>query len=340
MNSESVPFSRYSVLVVGAGSIARRHMANLRQLGIRKLAATDPDAGRLQPVIDELGVLGFADLDEGLRIFQPNAVFICTPPAFHIEQGLCALRGGADIFVEKPLSHRLDGVAELRAEAERLGRVAQVGYNLRFNPGLQMLKRLVEEDVTGRILWARADVAQYLPDWRPWQDYRESYTARREMGGGIILDASHEIDYMLWLLGPPRELTCMAGKVSGLEVNVEDCATMLIRLRSGAQADIHMDFVQRTPSRTCVVAGDQARLEWEHAKNQVRIIRPPNGASEVINYEFESNQMYVAEVQNFFSSVHERVTANRSLAESELTLKVALAALTSAAEQKWVTVEQ
>ena len=100
-----------------------------------------------------------------------------------------------------------------------------------------------------------------------------------------------------------------------------------------------MDFVQRTPSRCCVLAGDQAGLEWEHAKNQVRILRP-SGATEVINYEFESNQMYVAEVQKFFSSVHERETANRSLAESELTLKVALAALTSAAEQKWVTFEQ
>ncbi len=177
MNSESVPFARYSVLVVGAGSIGRRHMANLRHLGIGKLAATDPDAGRLQPVIDELGVLGFADLDEALRIFQPNVVFICTPPAFHIEQASCALRSGADIFLEKPLSHRLDGVAEFRAEAERLGRVAQVGYNLRFNPGLQTLKRLVEEEVAGRILWARAEVAQYLPDWRPWQDYRQSYTA-------------------------------------------------------------------------------------------------------------------------------------------------------------------
>ncbi|MFY9948080.1 MAG: Gfo/Idh/MocA family oxidoreductase [Candidatus Sulfotelmatobacter sp.] len=339
MNSESVPFARYSVLVIGAGSIGRRHMANLRHLGIQKLAATDPDAARLQPVIDELGVSGFADFDEALQIFQPNVVFICTPPAFHIEQALCALRSGADIFVEKPLSHRLDGVAQLGAEAERLGRVAQVGYNLRFNPGLQTLKRLVEEEVAGRILWARAEVAQYLPDWRPWQDYRQSYTACRELGGGIILDASHEIDYMLWLLGPPRELTCMAGQVSRLEVNVEDCASLLIRLRSGAQADIHMDFVQRTPSRSCVLAGDQARLEWEHAKNQVRIIRP-SGASESINYEFESNQMYVAEVQKFFSRVHERETANRSLAESELTLKVALAALTSAAERKWVTFEQ
>jgi len=197
---------------------------------------------------------------------------------------------------------------------------------------------MIEEGVVGRILWARAEVAQYLPDWRPWQDYRLSYTARRELGGGIILDASHEIDYMLWLLGPPRELTCMAGQVSGLDVNVEDCATILLRLQSGAQADIHMDFVQRTSSRSCVVAGDQARLEWDYAGNQVRVLRPES-EPEIVRYEFEANQTYVAEVEEFVASVQNRVTASHRLGEAELTLRVALSALKSAAEQKWVRFE-
>jgi predicted dehydrogenase len=339
MNSVPLPFGGYSVLVVGAGSIGRRHIANLRKLGVQKLAAADPDASRLQLVADEFSIEKFGDLDEALRVFKPDAVFVCTPPVFHIEQALSALQSGADVFIEKPLSYRLDGVAALRSEAHKLGRVVQVGYNLHFNPGMRTLKRLVEEGVAGRILWARAEVAQYLPDWRPWQDYRQSYTARRDLGGGIILDASHEIDYMLWLLGPPRELTCMAGQVSGLDVNVEDCATILLRLRSGAQADIHMDFAQRTASRSCVVAGDRARLEWEHAQNQVRIIRPES-AVEVIEYDFESNHMYIAEVEDFFSCVHSRVTANESLAGAELTLEVALAALTAAAERKWVSFEQ
>jgi predicted dehydrogenase len=337
--SAAVPYAQYSVLVAGAGSIGRRHMANLGKLGVRKLAAADPDAGRLQPAEEELGVEAFADLDEALRGFRPDVVFVCTPPVFHVEQALRALGSGAHVFIEKPLSHCMAGVGALKAEASKRGRVVHVGYNLRFHPGIQTLKRLVDEGVAGRILWARAEVAQYLPDWRPWQDYRLSYTARSELGGGIILDASHEIDYLLWLLGPPRELTCMAGQVSGLEVNVEDCATVLIRLRSGAQADVHMDFAQRTPARACVLAGDRARLEWDHADNQVRILRP-EAAPEFINYNFETNQMYLAEVENFFSCVHNRVTANHSLAESELTLEVALAALTSASERRWVSFEQ
>jgi predicted dehydrogenase len=339
MSSTPLPFDQYSVLVAGAGSIGRRHMGNLRQLGIRKLAATDSDATRLQPVVNDLTVEPFADFDEALRTFKPDVVFICTPPVCHVEHALRALRSGADVFIEKPLSNRLDGVNTLKDEATKLKRVVQVGYNLRFNPGIQTLKRLIKDNVAGRILWARAEVAQYLPDWRPWQDYRHSYTARRELGGGIILDASHEIDYILWLLGPPRELTCMAGQVSGLETNVEDCATILLRLRSGAQADIHMDFAQRTPSRSCVVAGDRARLEWNHPQNQVKIIRPDRDA-EIIEYDFEANQMYLAEVEDFFSCLHVRANVNHGLVESELTLQVALAALTSASERKWVSFEQ
>jgi predicted dehydrogenase len=339
MNAAPVPYAQYSVLVAGAGSIGRRHLANLQKLGCRRLAAADPDAGRLQSAVDQISVESFPDFDEALSNFKPDVVFVCTPPFLHVEQALRALGSGADVFIEKPLSNHLEGVRELKAEAGKHRRVVQVGYNLRFNPGIRMLKQFVEEGVAGRILWARAEVAQYLPDWRPLQDYRQSYTARHELGGGIILDASHEIDYLLWLLGPPRELTCMAGRVSGLEVNVEDCATILLRLRSGAQADVHMDFAQRTTSRSCVLAGECARLEWEHAQNQVRIIRPEK-EPEIIKYEAETNQMYVAEVEEFFSCVHRRATENCSLNEAELTLQVALAALTSSAEKKWVSFEQ
>jgi predicted dehydrogenase len=338
MSSASLPFAEYSVLVAGAGSIGRRHLSNLRKLGMRRLAACDPDAERLKTVAEQMSAEGFADFDAALSAVKPDVVFICTPPVVHVEQALSAIRSGADVFIEKPLSDRTEGLEVLRAEACQRGRVVQVGYNLRFNPGIKTLKRLLDDGIAGQILWARAEVAQYLPHWRPWQDYRQSYTARRELGGGIILDASHEIDYMLWLLGSPREVVCMAGQVSGLEVNVEDCATILIRFASGAQVDIHMDFVQRTASRSCVLAGDLARLEWDYAQNQVRILRPGSPA-EIIDYEFDSNQMYIAEVEDFLSRVHLREVANRSLAEAELTLQVALAALKSAAERKWANFE-
>jgi predicted dehydrogenase len=337
--SAAALLTQHSVLVAGAGSIGRRHIANLRQLGVKKLAIVDSDESRLQPIVRESAAETFADLDTALRNFQPQIAFICTPPVFHVQQALSAIRSGADVFIEKPLSHSLDCVTTLQTEAACRKRVVQVGYNLRFHPGIQLLKRLIDEGVAGKILWARAEVAQYLPDWRPWQDYRQSYTAKRELGGGIILDASHEIDYLLWLLGSPNELVCMAGQVSALDVNVEDCATILLRLRSGAQVDIHMDFVQRTASRSCVLAGENARLEWNYVANEVRVVRP-DGPPEIMSYSFESNDMYVREVEEFFSHVHKRDTANQSLNDAQLTLEVSLAALTSSSKRKWVSFEK
>ncbi len=325
--------------MAGAGSIGRRHLGNLRKLGLTQLAACDPDPSRLEYVASEFQIQCFSSFEEGLKSFQPAIVLVCTPPVLHVPQAMQALRAGADVFIEKPISDKIDGVTEMEEEAVRRGAIVQVGYNLRFNPGIQLLKRLIGENVAGRILWARAEVAQYLPEWRPWQDYRQSYTARRELGGGIILDASHEIDYMLWLLGAPRELTCMAGQVSELDVNVEDCATILIRFASGAQADIHMDFVQRSASRSCVLAGERATLQWYYPRNEVSIIRPES-ETEVIKYDFEANQMYVAELEDFLSRVHDRKGTNHSLAESKLALEISLAALQSAAERKWVSFEK
>ncbi len=325
--------------MVGAGSIGRRHLGNLRKLGFSRVAACDPDPARLEYVASEFQAQCFPSFEQGLEAFRPEIVFVCTPPVLHVPQALLALRSGAHVFIEKPLSDRVDGIADLEEESSRRETIVQVGYNLRFNPGIQTLKRMLEEGIPGRILWARAEVGQYLPDWRPWQDYRQSYTARRELGGGIILDASHEIDYMLWLLGTPRELVCMAGKVGELDVNVEDCATILMRFDSGAQADIHMDFVQRSASRSCVLAGECATLEWYYARNEVSIIRPGR-ETEILKYDFEANQMYVAELHDFLSCIHERRNSSRSLSDSKLVLQVALAALDSSAQRRWVSLER
>jgi predicted dehydrogenase len=252
----------------------------------------------------------------------------------HVALALRAVERGAHVFVEKPLSHSLDGVEQLAARTGALGRVVQVGYNFRFHPGVRLLKELVDAGAVGKVLWLSAAYGQYLPDWRPEQDYRASYTARAALGGGIILDASHELDYALWLLGQPTEVACMAGKVSDLEVDVEDCATVLLRFAGGAQADVHMDFVQRGYRRRCRVAGTEGTLEWDYLEREVRLFRAASGAWERRPYAFEPNDMYVAEVRHFLDCVLGRATPLVGLEEGRRVLRVALAAKTAARERR------
>jgi predicted dehydrogenase len=320
------------ILVAGSGSIGRRHMRNLRSLGVDEIAACDPDPERLAPMAAELKVHPYTDFEHALQTIRPDAVLVCTPPSFHLTQARQAIAAGAHVFVEKPLSHSMDGVKALLGEARTSGRVVQVGYNLRFHPALRKLKQIVEEKILGRILWTRAEVGQYLPDWRPWQDYRQSYTARRELGGGIILDASHELDYLLWFFGEPVEVLCMASTVSQLAVNVEDSASLLLRFASGCHADLHLDFVQRIPSRSCKLVGEEGTAIWQDGDGDgvtVRVLRPGQ-EPECFHYDFDDNEMYVAELEEFLNCVVNNQSPLVGAEQGAKVLEWALAARASA----------
>lgn len=325
------------VLVVGSGSIGRRHMRNLHGLGFQAIATCDPDPERSQPMVDELGVTAFTDFESALQAHQPQIVFICTPPVLHIEQARRAVEAGAHVFLEKPVSHSLDGVDALDEMARAAQRVVQVGYNFRFHPGLRALKHLLDEGRIGRLLWTHVEVGKYLPDWRKWQDYRQSYTARRELGGGIILDYSHELNYAQWLMGYPSAVFCEAGRRSDLDVNVEDHAVIMLRFANGAHAAVHMDFVQRKPVRVCKLVGANGTLLWDVAANHI-CLYTDDTPEPVLDEKLvvDHNRSYIDEVQHFLSAIQNAHAPEVSLSEGCQTLKVALAAHESAASGQWV----
>jgi predicted dehydrogenase len=316
----------HRVLVAGCGSIGRRHLRNLRALGVKQLAACDPDAGRAGAAAEETGAAAFASLGEGLAAVRPDAVLICTPPVLHVSQARAAVSAGAHVFVEKPLSDSLEGLDELAAALRASKRICQVGYNLRFDAGLRRLRDVVAEGRIGRVLWARAEYGQFLPDWRPGRDYRETYSARKGQGGGVLLDVSHELDSMLWILGRPTAMTWLAGRVSRLDVDVDDCATVLLRFESGAQADVHVDFVQRAYSRTCKVAGELGTVEWHFADREVRTFDAARNAWETWAYGGEANDMYVAELRHFLECVESGSEPDVDLAQGRRVLEIALRA--------------
>lgn len=265
------------------------------------LSICDPDERVVHRVAAETGAQVFLTLEDALASRAPDIGFVCTPPSNHVEQAIRLVERGAHVFVEKPLSDNSAGILRLHEAATRSGRVVQVGYNLRFHPGIRKVKDIVDEGLLGRIVWARFEVGQYLPDWRPGRDYRQTYTANARQGGGILLDASHEIDYACWLLGCPVELSCMTGRSGILEMDAEDCATLLVRFASGAQADIHVDCLQRTYSRQCKVAGELGTVVWDYELNNVRLWRSAEPDWQSISYSFDNNDMYVAELGHFLN---------------------------------------
>jgi predicted dehydrogenase len=299
-------------------------LGNLKAAGVTRLTASDVDPQRANEA-EALGVRWVPRLEQALGE-GPDLVLVCTPPALHVAQAIEALRAGAHVFVEKPLGDSLAGLDVLRAEAESRARVVQVGYNLRFHPCLLLVKRLLDEGAVGRPLWLQAEVAQYLPDWRPSRDYRASYTGRRELGGGILLDGSHELDYVLWLLGSPTEVRCMAGHVSDLDVNVEDCATVLLRFPGRTLASVHLDFVQRNRVRGGRLAGDRGTVSWDLLNGDVRISQPGEGGGERVGTGGSFDETYRAELSSFLDCVRTGGGPRVGLPEAEEALRVALRA--------------
>jgi predicted dehydrogenase len=318
------------ILVVGCGSIGARHIRNLKALKVGEIAACEPDERRLSTMRDQYSLSEvFPNLGDALsRGYE--AVLVCTPPSSHIAIAREALEHGAHVFIEKPLSNTLDGVDDLIKRASKEKRVISIGYNFRFHPGLRMIKNCVAKKEIGNALTARAQFGQYLPDWRPDQDYTKSYTARSKLGGGIILDGSHEIDYMRWLFGNVREVFCYTRDTPNLKTDTEGIAEILLRFKSGCLGEIHLDYVRPGYARDLEIVGERGVIKWEYESNAVDKYLQETKEWQSIKLEGENTDMYIAEIENFIASTKGFEEPFMSCIEGKKSLEVVLAAKESA----------
>lgn len=317
-------------LVLGCGSIGRRHIANLRMLGVSDVAAFDVDTGRLAAAERELGVRGVPSMEAGLSE-GPQAVLVCPPPAVHVTSTLAGLEAGAAVLVEKPIAPC--GGPELdRLLGHRYCRRVLVGYNLRFHKGLATVAELLHTGMVGRPLSIFVEFGHYLPEWRPDEDYRTGYIVRRN--GGILLDASHEIDYVQWLAGEVESVSAVLAKTSDLEMEAEDTALLTLRHRGGVLSQVHLDCVQRGYTRGCKVVGTEATLVWG-LRDGVRLTRDGKTWLErpVVP---DANDMYVEELRHFLDVVVGRAEPLVDVGRAAAVLAVIEAAKRSAEERREV----
>ncbi|MDP3541402.1 MAG: Gfo/Idh/MocA family oxidoreductase [Elusimicrobiota bacterium] len=289
-----------TALIVGCGSIARRHAANLKRLGVKRVLVCDLDAERAEHMRRESGCVIVASVAAGLDS-RPGAALICTPPSAHAEAALAAIARGVPCFVEKPAAHTALDAERIRRAAAKRRVPVMIGYQLRFHPAIAWIRRGLDQRRWGPIQYLRAQVGQYLPDWRPWQDYRKSYTARRSLGGGILLDASHEIDLALHLAGPAKSVYCAADRLSALDVDVEDTAEMTLRFRGGAMGSVHLDMIRRAYDRSCQLLCRDGVVEWSYQDGLVREYRARSKKWTEHAFTKDPNAMYLAEMKAFLA---------------------------------------
>jgi predicted dehydrogenase len=325
--------------VIGCGSIGKRHIKNLRALGVNDLLAFDLREDRRKEVASTLGISVVNTLDAAWE-HQPKVVVVAAPTSLHVPLALESAFQRCSLFIEKPLSHDWEGVQPLLETVKENRLVALVGCNMRFHPGLSMLNSLLTERAIGKVIAARAEVGQYLPDWHPWEDYRQSYSARRELGGGVILDAIHEIDYIRWLLGEVVGTTCVAGKLSQLEIDTEDVAAILLRFENGAVGEIHLDYIQRAYRRTCQIIGEDGTLHWDYTAGEVRWFSAQTKRWQVYSNPpgWDPNQMYLDEMKHFLRCLAGEEKPALDVLDAAKVLSIALAAKESARQQRWIEI--
>lgn len=295
------------ILIVGHGSIGKRHLRLARELfphaDIRVLRHQE------RASIPEYSNGCFSGIDQAVE-FAPHIAVIASPAPFHMASAQRLAATGTHLLVEKPLAACEDGIVELLDSMHAQGKVLLIGYNLRYLPSLQKFRDLLRAKEIGRVLSVRCEIGQYLPSWRPGSDYRQSVSARRELGGGALLELSHEIDYLRWIFGEIENVTARISRQSSLDVDVEDTAHLILGFAPteedrGLIGNLNMDLVRHDTTRLCCAIGESGSLRWNGLTGVVEKFAA--GAKEWIElfrYQHQRDDSYLAEWRHFLDCIN------------------------------------
>ncbi len=299
-------------------------MRNLIALGERDIVLYRTRKSTLET--DELA--GFPiETDLGAALgHRPDVVVISNPTACHLDVAIPAAEQGCSLLIEKPVSHSFERIDQLRAALERGGGQALVGFQFRFHPGIQRARDLLAEGAAGRPLSLRAEWGEYLPDWHPWEDYRKSYTARSDLGGGVVVTLSHPLDYLRWLFGDVKELWAFTGRNSGLEIEVEDFGEIGLRYELGVVGSVHLDYYRRPPAHRFEIICSEGTLAWDNADGAVSLYRAMTGSHERFPAPegFDRNDMFLAEMRHLIAVAKGEERPLCSLEDGAAALQLAL----------------
>ena len=294
------------ILIIGGGSIGQRHAQNALELA-GEVALYDTDQSISSAFSQKHGTRIFETLDQAWG-WKPDATVIASPHTTHIELATKAIKSKSIPLIEKPISHTAEGIDDFLQISKINNIPAYVVCNMRFHPAIQSLKDNIHK--VGNVLYARAQYGNYLPNMRPDADYKKLYCANKSQGGGVILDAIHEVNYLSWLFGEIETVTCEADKRSNLDIDVEDYAAMTLKHINGIRSEIHLDYLQQFKRRSCEIVGDKGTLIWQSEGKQpehctVRLYTSDAQEWQTIyeNQDVDAQTMYKDMMKMFLQSI-------------------------------------
>ena len=323
------------ILLIGLGSIGKRHLQNLISLGYQNVSIVSR-SGNLPTEFANLPV--FTNLEEALDKISFHTAIICTPTAQHV-QGLQKLLKYKvqSIYLEKPAGHNKESYQYLQSLINKTQSKIVVGYDLHFDLGLQKVKELIIKEAVGKPVSINATVGQYLPDWRPQEDYTKGMSASISKGGGVMLDLIHEFDYLYWLMGTANTIAAQSVHSNSLNIETEDAAEVLLKFESGIIGTIHLDYLQPQLVRNCTITCTAGTVFWDITLSEVKWINTKKETDQFSYAGFERNERFKQIMQTFLEDKNDpRLTTLEQGLES---LKMVLAAKYSSENNVFVNLK-
>jgi len=326
------------ILIIGYGSIGKRHTKNLLKMKNYQISICTKN-NEVQK-LKKKDVKIFKTVNDTLKE-NFDVVVICNETSLHVKTAIKFAQKDCHIFLEKPISDSLDGISKLKKIIKQKKLITMVGCNMRFQPGIKLVKKIIEKETVGRVFSVLVENGSYMPDWHPWEDYKRSYAARKKLGGGVVLTQIHEYDYLFWFFGKVDEVYAMNQKLSDLKIDVEDFSTSLLKFKKKIIAEVHLDYFQKPSHRTCKIIGTKGQIKWKWDNDHVEIYNYKTKKWLTKNFvkKFDRNKMYVDEMKYFLKCVKRKEIPMNSLNDALKIQKVALAIKKSSDKKIRITLD-
>ena len=327
------------VLVVGYGSIGKRHIENLSKLkNVEIIVNTKRNYDKF---LKQKKCKIYRSLADSVKE-SPTFAIVANETQFHIKTALFLAQFNIHMLIEKPISYSLTKIDKLLTVVKKKKLIVLVGCNLRFHPSLQLMRNMILQGDLGRIVSVRAENGSFLPDWHPNENYQNSYATRNDLGGGAVLTCIHEIDYLYWFFGNVHEVLSITGKFSDLKTKAEDLSAMILKFKNNVIAETHLDYFQQPSARNCKIIGTKGTLTWDIESNVVKHYNAKNKKwvekFKPKNYNF--NLTYMQELIHMIDCIEGKTKPINDLKDGIYTLKVALAVKKSSKLKKTLLVSK
>ncbi len=291
-------------VIIGGGSIGKRHIKNLQLLGYSEIYS-------LKRIKDEnfereFGVKTVTSVRE-LENLKIDAVFVCTPTSLHSDGIEIATKVDAAIFMEKPLINDRNNFEKIKKHLSDYKNVFFIGFMLRYHPLVNKIRSIIDSNILGKPFSARAEFGSYLPFWHPWEDYKTGYAAKKNLGGGVVNTITHELDLIQFFFGTPASIICNSKNLDKLGIDAEEIAEAIFEYDDKV-VTMHLDYLQKEYDRNIKIFCDDGTLTWNWHDNKIIIKKYKEDEVEFpLGKDFDVNRLYIDELKDFINMVQHSV---------------------------------